>query len=337
MDVPNSRKWDTCIVSSAPLCYDSPLHINPFWKAEEMARQQAVDRSGGRLRVAVAQIEPVLGNLKANVSLHADWIRRAIRRGADLVVFPELSLTGYLLQDLVPEVALPLETIDTRLRPLLDLSRRIAVVAGFVEETPGHRYHNSALFLEGGRVRHVHRKVYLPTYGMFDEGRFFAAGDRLQAFSTPLGRMGILICEDFWHPSTSLVMAQDGADYLVVLSAGPTEGMDRRGLAVHATWKNLARVTAQMQTLYVIYANRVGFEDGINFSGGSCVIDPAGETLQEAVLLQEELVVCDLPRASLRRARTLLPLLRDERLPVLAREVQRLLAVPATGAPRRRR
>lgn len=302
-----------------------------------MARQQAVDRSGGRLRVAVAQIEPVLGNLKANVSLHADWIRRAIRRGADLVVFPELSLTGYLLQDLVPEVALSLEEIGTRLRPLVDLSRRIAIVAGFVEETPGHRYHNSALFLEGGRVRHVHRKVYLPTYGMFDEGRFFAAGDRLQAFATPLGRMGMLICEDFWHPSTSLVMAQDGADYLVVLSAGPTEGMDRRGLAVHATWKNLSRVTAQMQTLYVIYANRVGFEDGINFSGGSCVIDPAGETLQEARLLQEELVVCDLPRASLRRARTLLPLLRDERLPVLAREVQRLLAVPAAGAPRRRR
>jgi predicted amidohydrolase len=302
-----------------------------------MARQRAVDRSGGRLRVAVAQIEPVLGDLKANVSLHADWTRKALRRGADLVVFPELSLTGYLLQDLVAEVALPLADLGDRLRPLVDLSRRIAIVAGFVEESPGHRYHNSAVFLEGGRVRHVHRKVYLPTYGMFDEGRFFAAGDRLQAFSTRLGRMGILICEDFWHPSTSLVLAQDGADYLVVLSAGPTEGMDRGGLAVHATWRNLARVTAQMQTLFVIYANRIGFEDGINFSGGSCVLDPAGEALAEGRLIQEELVVCDLPRASLRRARTLLPLLRDERLPVLAREVQRLLAVPAAGAPRRRR
>jgi len=96
-------------------------------------------------------------------------------------------------------------------------------------------------------------------------------------------------------------------------------------------------VTAQMQTLYVIYANRIGFEDGINFSGGSCVIDPAGEALAEGRLIQEDLVVCDLPRASLRRARTLLPLLRDERLPVLAREVQRLLAVPAAVAPRRRR
>src|SRR5258706_9192651 len=100
-------------------------------KAGDMARQRAVDRSGGRLRVAVAQIEPVLGDLKANVSLHSDWSRRALRRGADLVVFPELSLTGYLLQDLVAEVALPLTAINARLRPLLDLSRRIAIVAGF--------------------------------------------------------------------------------------------------------------------------------------------------------------------------------------------------------------
>ena len=301
-----------------------------------MARQRAVNRSSGRLRVALAQVEPVLGDLKANVSLHSSWIRKAIRHGADLVVFPELSLTGYLLQDLVPEVALDLEDSGP-LRPLFDLSRRIAIVAGFVEETPGHRYYNSALFLEGGRVRHVHRKVYLPTYGMFDEGRFFAAGDRVQAFSTRLGRVGLLICEDFWHPSTSLILAQDGADYLLVLSAGPTEGIDRRGLSVHATWKDLARVTAQMQTLYVIYANRIGFEDGINFSGGSCVIGPSGEMLAEGRLLQEELLVCDLPRSSLRRARTLLPLLRDERLPVLAREVQRLLAVPAAGRPRGRR
>ncbi|MBI1949920.1 MAG: carbon-nitrogen hydrolase [Acidobacteria bacterium] len=301
-----------------------------------MARQGAANRSNGRLRVALAQVEPVLGDLRANLSLHSIWIRKAIRHGADLVVFPELSLTGYLLQDLVPEVALGLE-VSGPLRPLFDLSRRIAIVAGFVEETPGHRYYNSALFLEGGRVRHVHRKVYLPTYGMFDEGRFFAAGDRLQAFSTRLGRIGLLICEDFWHPSSSLILAQDGADYLLVLSAGPTEGIDRRGLSVHATWKDLARVTAQMQTLYVIYANRIGFEDGINFSGGSCVIDPSGEMLAEGRLLQEELLLCDLPRSSLRRARTLLPLLRDERLPILAREVQRLLAVPVAGRPRGRR
>ena len=300
-----------------------------------MARRRALYRSTTRLRLALAQIEPRLGDLEANVSRHLAWARRAIRNGADLLVFPELSLTGYLLQDLVADVAVPLH--DPRpIRRLLEMSRRIAMVVGLVEETPAHRFHNSALFLTGGRVRHVHRKVYLPTYGMFDEGRYFAAGDRLEAFTTPLGRMGLLICEDFWHPSTALVLAQDGADYLLVVSAGPTERVDRRrGLIGQETWKDLVKVSAQMQTLFVAYANRVGFEDGVNFAGGSCVFDPFGEALVEGPILEEGLVVCDLERSALRRARTMLPLLRDERLPVLAREVQRILALPAAARTRR--
>jgi len=300
-----------------------------------MARTRAASGRTRALRVALAQIEPVLGDPAANVALHLSWARRAIGAGADLLVFPELSLTGYLLQDLVSEVAIPLDDRGL-LRPLLSMSRRIAMVVGLVEETSGHRYHNSAVFMESGRIVHVHRKVYLPTYGMFDEGRYFAAGDRLKAFDTGLGRMGILICEDFWHPSTTLVLAQDGADYLLVISAGPTEGTDRRrGLIGRTTWRDLVKVTAQMQTLYVAYANRVGFEDGIHFGGGSCLFDPFGEALAEGGSLDEGLVICDLDRSTLRRARTMVPLLRDERLPVLAREVQRLLAVPVTGRARR--
>src|SRR5262245_24233345 len=149
--------------------------------------QRRAPRPSNTLRLALAQIEPVLGDLDSNVSRHLTWARKAVRAGADLVVFPELSLTGYPLQDLVAEVAVPLHP-PRPLQPLLDMSRRIAMVVGLVEETPAHRFHNSALFLSGGRVRHVHRKVYLPTYGMFDEGRFFAAGDRLEAFATPFGR-----------------------------------------------------------------------------------------------------------------------------------------------------
>ena len=142
-----------------------------------MAGRRMPRRSPDRLRVALAQLEPVLGDVRANVERHADWVRRAARQGADLVVFPELSLTGYLLQDLVSEVAVSLARTRV-LRPLLDLSRDIAIVAGLVEETPGHRFHNAALFLHGDEILHVHRKVYLPTYGMFDEGRFFAPGDQ---------------------------------------------------------------------------------------------------------------------------------------------------------------
>lgn len=285
--------------------------------------------------MALAQIEPVLGDVETNVSRHLAWARKGIAKGADLLVFPELSLTGYLLQDLVADVALPLRDLRP-IRPLIEMSRRIAMVVGLVEESPGHRFHNSALFLAGGRVHHVHRKVYLPTYGMFDEGRFFAAGDRFEAFSTPFGRMGLLICEDFWHTSAALVLAQDGADCLLVVSAGPTDGIDgRRGLIAQATWNDLIKVTALTQTVFVAYANRVGFEDGVNFAGGSCVFDPFGERIAEGPILKEGLVVCDLERSALRRARTLYPLLRDERLPILAREVQRLMALPSATRPRR--
>src|SRR5213594_3040238 len=178
------------------------------------ARKSAAKRPVGSLRIALAQVEPVLGDLAANVRMHLRWAKEAAQRGSDLVLFPELSLTGYLLQDLVSEVSVRLDS-PSPIRPLLAMSRRLGLVFGLVEETEGHRYHNSAVFLEGGRIRYVHRKVYLPTYGMFDEGRDFAAGDRLQAFPTRLGRMGMLICEDLWHTSTALVLAQDGADYLL--------------------------------------------------------------------------------------------------------------------------
>ena len=318
-------------------CDRIPLSITKV-AGERMASRARKAAVKGALRVALAQLEPVLGNLPENVDRHLDLARQAVGKGADLLIFPELSLTGYLLQDLVSEVAVRLERPGP-LKGLLAMSRRLPMVVGLVEETTGHRYHNSALFLEGGRVRHAHRKVYLPTYGMFDEGRYFAAGDRVEAFTSPLGRIGLLICEDFWHPANALVLAQDGADYLIVISNSPTEGIDAtRGLRSLTTWHDLVKVTAQLQTQFVLWVNRVGFEDGINFAGGSCVVDPFGETLALGRTIAEDLILCDLPRSALRRARTLYPLLRDERLPVLSREVQRIMALPsAPASPRRRR
>jgi predicted amidohydrolase len=282
----------------------------------------------GTLRIALAQVEPVLGDLEANVAVHLKWARRARQRGARLVVFPELSLTGYRLQDLVDKVAVRLDAAPA-LAPLFDLSRDIAIAFGLVEESEGHRFYNSALFLEGGRIRHVHRKVYLPDYGLFEEGRYFAAGDTLRAFRTGLGRFGMLVCEDLWHPATALVLGQDGADYLLVLSNGPTrQVLPEHGIASQQTWRDLVKVTAQLQTVFVACVNRVGYEDGVNFSGGSSIVDPLGRTLAQGKILEEELVVCDLERATLRRARTAYPFLRDERLGMLSREMRRLLSAP---------
>jgi NAD+ synthase (glutamine-hydrolysing) len=255
--------------------------------------------------------------------------RGAAGARARLVVFPELSLTGYRLQDLVPEVAIRLDGPGP-LRPLLEMSRRIAMVVGLVEESEGHAYYNSAVYLEGGRIRHVHRKVHLPTYGMFEEGRHFAPGDSLAAFRARAGRFGMLVCEDLWHPAGAMILAQDGADVLLVPANGPAQAVGgATGPRNDEIWRNLVTITAQMQTVFVVLANRVGVEDGIAFFGGSMLVDPLGRVQAQASLGREDLLVCDIDRTVLRRARTFYPLLRDERLALLQREIGRLLAVPA--------
>ena len=162
------------------------------------------------VRIALAQVAPRLGDLEANLERHAQVIREARAGGAGLIVFPELGLTGYLLQDLAGEVAMPLD--DPRLAALAAETAGCSAVVSFVEESADHRLFVAAALLEDGEVRHVQRKTHLPTYGLFDERRFFAAGDAIRAAPSRLGvRVGIAICEDFWHLGTAQVLALDGA------------------------------------------------------------------------------------------------------------------------------
>lgn len=276
-------------------------------------------------RVALAQIAPRLGDLDANLALHLEGIRRARREGARVVVFPELSLTGYVLRDLTPEIALRRD--DPLLGPILRASRSIDVVFGFVEESNGHRFHNAAAYLSGGRLVHLHRKVYLPTYGMFDEGREFARGDALRRFDSPVGPAGLLVCEDAWHPMTSWLLAADGAEILFVLSSGPSRGgKPGRGITSVAVWRDLVRGTAQFQTAFVVYVNRVGYEDGLNFGGGSLAVDPFGRILTQLPALEEGLAVAELDAEVLRRSRIAYPLLRDDDLDLAHREILRIRA-----------
>jgi predicted amidohydrolase len=275
------------------------------------------------VRVALAQIAPKLGDLESNLELHRDAIRLARREKAAVVVFPELSLTGYVLRDQVPELAL------TRKAPLFKklvrASEELDLVVGFVEEAEGHRFHNATAYLARGRVVHVHRKVYLPTYGMFDEGRDFAAGDLFRAFPTRFARAGILICEDAWHPASAWILVQDGAEILFALSSGPTRGAKpKRGITSLPVWHDLLRTTAQFQTSFVVYVNRVGYEDGLNFGGGSIAFDPFGRALASAPALEAGVVVAELDDEVLRRARAAYPLLRDENIELVHREVARI-------------
>jgi len=273
--------------------------------------------------IALAQIKPKLGCLQDNLSLVEASIERGIREKADLVVFPELALTGYFLKDLVPDLALTLDSQE--ISRLKELSRHIAISVGFVEATDDYRFFNSALFLDGGEIRHLHRKVYLPTYGLFDEQRYLARGDRFRAFDSRFGRMGMLICEDFWHLSAPYILAMDGATTLICLSSSPGRGLsDEESLGSTAAWQRLTATTATFLNARVLYCNRVGFEDGVNFWGGSEAVSPSGVSSARGKLLEEDFVLAMVKEGELRRERIFSPLMRDENLPLTLRELQRI-------------
>lgn len=286
--------------------------------------------------LALAQIAPVLGDVAQNVSIHAKGIADARAAGADLVIFPELGLTGYQLQDLAPEVAM--RRSDPRLLALAALtSGGPSAVVSFVESTDDHRLFASAALLENGAVHHVARKCYLPTYGLFDERRFLAAGDAIRSTRATLGGpkakgdvgIGIGVCEDFWHPTLPAILAHDGAELLVNVAAGPARGASvdaDEGLGSAASWGTLLRATAALTTSYVAFTNRVGVDESLIFWGGSRVIGPDGVVIAEAPLFDEALLLAEIDLDEVGRARTALPLLRDERLELTRREYDRLIA-----------
>ncbi|MGD8455878.1 MAG: nitrilase-related carbon-nitrogen hydrolase [Anaerolineales bacterium] len=278
------------------------------------------------MKIALAQIDTTLGNIHANLEKHLDFIHRAKAEGADLVVFPELSLTGYILQDIVPTVAARPEPDDPIFKPLLGASKDIDVVLGFVEADARHRFFIAGAYLSRGEVLHVHRKIYLPTYGLFDEGRFFAGGDSARAFDTPFGRLGLLICEDFWHASLPYLLWMDGADLLIFISASPGHGISQAPHFGSAAWvEHATKAYANIFTCFVASVNRIGYEDAYCFYGSSHIFDPQGELIVKSPSLEEALTFAELDLGQLRRTRVRLPLLRDERPDLVLKELEKIL------------
>jgi predicted amidohydrolase len=279
------------------------------------------------VRIALAQIAPRLGALDDNLARHRELIDEARAGGADLVVFPELGLTGYQLQDLAAEVAMRLD--DPRLTSLAAATGGLSAVVSFVEESDDHRLFIAAALLEDGEIRHVHRKLFLPTYGLFDERRFFAAGDVLRASPSRLGvGLGIAVCEDFWHLGVPQLLALDGAQVLINVSSSPGRDLAAThevGLGTASSWRNLMRTYAQLTTSFVVFCNRVGVDESVTFWGGSEVIGPSGQVVFSAPLFDEGLYVVDVALDEVRRERISLPLLRDERLEWQLRELGRIV------------
>lgn len=271
------------------------------------------------LRVGLAQIDCRLGDVERNLERHLHWIGEARSQGVELLLFPELSLTGYRLLHLTPRMAIQPRGSEVIAR-LGEAAGDMGVVVGLVEEGEQGVLYNSALFLQRGEILHTHRKIYLPTYGIFQEGRFFGEGRRLGVATLERGgdaraaaRFGILICEDLWHAEVARRLARGGAKLLAVASASPGRIGSGEAPESQEDWEILTRSAALMDTCWVLYCGRVGWEEGSFYTGGSHIVRPGGQVLARAPFLDEHLLVADIDLREVDRLRWKLPLLRAER------------------------
>ena len=278
------------------------------------------------MKIALAQISPKLGDLEKNFQIHIDTIQKAKKKNVDLLIFPELSLTGYTLKDMVEEVAIEPRT-DPLFKKLIGLSSEMSFVAGFVEEKEKGLFFNSAAFFSKGKISHIHRKIYLPTYGMFEELKFFGQGKNFHSFATPFGKAGMLICYDFLHISSSYLLFVGGSEIIITISAAPGRGIsDDEGYASARMWELMGEAVSHFFQSFVIYCNRVGFEDGKSFAGGSFIYNPGGRLVAKSPYVDEDFLVEDIDLEEIRRFRKSRPYRRDEKPEITLEAFKRIVA-----------
>lgn len=276
------------------------------------------------MKVAVAQITCVLGDLEKNIKHHLEFCNEAIKNKADMIVFPELSLTGYSLKDLNYVISLNLEMTEA-LDELKSISKKISIVCGLAEEDGNFAIYNTGIYISDGEIQFRHRKIYPPTYGLFEEFRYFSRGTECKAHDCKFGKIGLLVCEDMWHLSLPYTVTMDGAQIIVGIAASPTR------LAVnYDKFKNYEvnseqhRVFARILSSYFIFSNRVGFEDGINFWGGSEVVDPFGNVIAAGKLFEEDMIYAEVNYEEVRRARHQARHFLDEDLDLTIRNLRKI-------------
>jgi predicted amidohydrolase len=271
------------------------------------------------VNAALVQFKPRKGDVQANLASMRAVFAQLAPGNPDLIVFPEAALTGYFLEGAVYELAVEASVMAQRIDEQWRASgagRPCDVVVGFYENVEG-TFHNSAIYVRCGgesgvHVVHVHRKMFLPTYGVFDEERFLTRGRQLSVFETPFGTAAILICEDAWHAIMPTVAALKGARLIIVPSASPGRGLcGTDELESNVRWKSLLSSAAAEHGIYVLYAGLVGFEGGKGMSGGTCAFSPRGDLIASAGPLDECVVKVQLDRAEVDIARATIPLLGD--------------------------
>lgn len=223
------------------------------------------------MRVTLAQTSPKLNrsNLESIITIVNEQ-----KDESDLIVFPELSLNGYMLQDKLYEDAWKMDELEE----LMIASRDIDIVVGAAIRGEGV-FRNSALYFSDGKLLSKHDKVHLPNYGMFEEARYFEAGDIFESFISKHGKISMLVCEDLWHASVHKDLINENPDYIIALVASPARGFTDDGLVIKDKWYEIIKTIAAECSAEVIFVNRVGFEDGLGFWGGSCIVNRDSEII----------------------------------------------------------
>ncbi|MFQ6082100.1 MAG: nitrilase-related carbon-nitrogen hydrolase [Candidatus Aminicenantia bacterium] len=277
------------------------------------------------MKVTVVQMAPHLGDVKRNFQIHLELLDKAKKEKTDLIVFPELSLTGYSLQDLISEVALHPEN-NSYFSEFKKISQDISFIIGFVEENEAGIFYNSAAFFSQGKVAHIHRKAFLPNYGIFEEARFFARGKNFKVIRSKFGKMGILICRDFLQFPVSYLLFVGGAEIIVVISNSPVRGISEKGYFESARfWEVMGENVARLTTSFIVYCNRVGFEEGLCFGGGSFIYNPLGELLKMSPYVEEDFLTQEIDLNEIRLARITAPYKRDDNPELILKELERII------------
>ena len=237
------------------------------------------------MKIALAQIKPKIS--RVNLEKHLEILKS--QKDIDLIIFPELSLNGYYLQDKVFEDSWNLDELSeiAKISESFDI-----VVGGAVKERK--EFFNSSLYFSKGKLLHHHKKLHLPNYGMFEEARFFSDGEKIEAFDTGFGKVVTLICEDIWRGSTLAELEKIQPDLLIIISNSPARGFENGEISIINQWKAILKTASLFSKSKTIFVNRVGFEGGLGFWGGSMVLDQNGKIIKELPLYDEVIEIIEL-------------------------------------------
>ena len=296
------------------------------------------------MKVGVYQTDPVLLDVKTNLAVTIDKIEAAKAEGVDLVVFPELSLTGYFVRERYHEAALRIDSPE--IRQLARTTKGTAAVVGFIEESPAMNFYNSALVAVDGEILFAHRKLNLPNYGVFEERKIFSGGKHVRVFKLKGLTIAPFICNDLWHPSLPYLGVTQKADIFITMFNSSRGSMGNEFSNIES-WNIINRFYSRVFGVYNLCANRVGcevFEDlrsehgeqtdathavidenPFRFWGGSEIIDPFGQAIITGALFDPDTIFADISRDIVRKKRILLPYLRNDDPYVTHRELGRIL------------